>query len=71
MPSSKNKKVKIKTHKGTVKRFRITKNGKILRMAQKRSHKLTAKKKNLKRTKAIMQHVAKVDVKKVKRLLVV
>ncbi len=71
MSSSKNKKVKIKTHKGTMKRFRITKTGKILRMAQKQSHKLVAKKKSLKRTKAIMQPVAKVDTKKIKRLLAV
>jgi len=29
---------KIKTHKGTAKRFRLTKNGKIMRMRAGRSH---------------------------------
>ncbi len=29
---------KIKTHKGTAKRFRVTKNGKLLRMKPGRSH---------------------------------
>lgn len=29
---------KIKTHKGTVKRFRLTKNGKVMRMKAGRSH---------------------------------
>ncbi len=29
---------KMKTHKGTAKRFRITKNGKLMRMKQGRSH---------------------------------
>ncbi|MBX2998028.1 MAG: 50S ribosomal protein L35 [Caldilineaceae bacterium] len=29
---------KMKTHKGTKKRFRVTKNGKLMRMKQGRSH---------------------------------
>lgn len=29
---------KMKTHKGTKKRFRLTKNGKLMRMKQGRSH---------------------------------
>ncbi len=29
---------KMKTHKGTKKRFRVTKNGKVMRMKQGRSH---------------------------------
>lgn len=39
---------KIKTHKGTAKRFRITKNGKLMRMRAGRSHLRRKKKASLK-----------------------
>ena len=38
MAKKKNKKYKLKTYKAAAKRFRITKNGKILRTKQGKSH---------------------------------
>jgi large subunit ribosomal protein L35 len=38
---------KLKTHKGTAKRFRLTKNGKVMRMKAGRSHLRRNKKQNL------------------------
>lgn len=38
MPKAKTKKYKLKTYKSAAKRFRITKNGKVLRAKQGKSH---------------------------------
>jgi|JI71714B2RNA_FD_contig_81_158993_length_917_multi_2_in_0_out_0_1 large subunit ribosomal protein L35 len=51
---------KIKTHKGTAKRFRVTKNGKLLRMKPGRSH-LRRKKSGSKRSD--YRHVVSATVK--------
>jgi large subunit ribosomal protein L35 len=51
---------KIKTHKGTAKRFRVTKNGKLLRMKAGRSH-LRRKKDSNKRSD--YRHVVSSTVK--------
>lgn len=56
--------MKLKTHKATVKRIKITKNGKLLRLKAAKSHLLTHKSE---RSKASLV-VSKNDAKKVKRL---
>lgn len=38
MPKAKKKKYKLKTYKAAAKRFRVTKNGKIMRTSQGKSH---------------------------------
>lgn len=62
------KKQKLKTHKATAKRFRITGGGKVLRTANGKSH---LRRRTPKRTKAKfvkMQPVAKAFAKKVRIL---
>jgi len=55
---------KLKTHKATAKRIKITKSGKILRRAAAKSHLLTHKSD---RTK-VLQKISPADRKKIKRL---
>jgi len=61
---------KLKTHKGAAKRFRITKNGKLMRMHAGRSH--LRRKKNSS-TKSDMRHAisstVKANVKLVKQIV--
>ena len=51
---------KLKTHKGTAKRFRLTKNGKVMRMNAGRTH-LRRRKKSSKRSD--FRHAVSSDVK--------
>lgn len=55
---------KMKTHKGTKKRFRITKNGKLMRMKQGRSH----LRRNKRRT-ADLRHVVSSENKSLTKLV--
>lgn len=55
---------KLKTHKATAKRIKITKSGKILRRKAAKSHLLTHKSD---RTK-VLQKISSADRKKVKKL---
>lgn len=62
------KKYKLKTHKATAKRFRVTGTGKIMRTKGGKSH---LRRRSSKRTKSQfdkMQDVSPSDVKRVKRL---
>ncbi|OIN90187.1 50S ribosomal protein L35 [Candidatus Berkelbacteria bacterium CG1_02_42_45] len=56
---------KLKTHKASVKRFKITGSGKILRLPAAGNHLLTNKSDRKNR----YQSVSKIDRKKVKRLI--
>jgi len=56
---------KLKTHKASVKRFKITGSGKILRLPAAGNHLLTNKSDRKNRYQA----VSKIDRKKVKRLI--
>jgi large subunit ribosomal protein L35 len=60
---------KMKTHKGTAKRFKVTGSGKIVRVKAYKGHILT--KKNAKRKRRLNEQakVSSADRKKVKRLL--
>lgn len=61
---------KMKTHKGAAKRFRITRNGKVLRMKGYRGHNKQKKHKRTLRAQGRMHEVArKGDQRRVKRLL--
>ena len=60
---------KMKTHKSTAKRFKITGNQKLRRLKQKRSHLRRKKSKRSKRQLRQDVEVAPVDVKRVERLL--
>ncbi len=51
---------KMKTHKGTAKRFRVTKNGKVMRMLAGRTH-LRRRKKSSK--KSDFRHAVPTEVK--------
>ncbi len=51
---------KIKTHKGTAKRFRLTKNGKVMRMMAGRTH-LRRRKKSSKNSD--FRHAVSSDIK--------
>jgi large subunit ribosomal protein L35 len=60
---------KLKTHKGTAKRFRITKNGKLMRMRAGRTH--LRRKKNSSQNSDLRHSVSstvKANVKLVKKL---
>ena len=69
MAKAKKKKYKLKTYKAAAKRFRVTKNGKILRMKGGKSH---LKRKKSKRAKVQLRKNVQVtnasDKKKIKRL---
>ena len=61
---------KLKTHKGTAKRFRITKNGKLMRMRAGRTH--LRRKKNSSQNSDLRHSVpstVKANIKRVKKLI--
>jgi large subunit ribosomal protein L35 len=60
---------KQKTHSGTKKRFRVTKNGKVMARRRNRAHILEKKSSRRKRRLDGEYAVAKPDAKRVKRLL--
>ena len=60
---------KMKTHKGAAKRFRVTRNGKIMRGKAYKSHILTKKSQKRKRNFRKEGQVAASDVKVVKQNL--
>ena len=60
---------KMKTHKSTAKRFKITGKRKLRRLKQKRSHLRRKKSKRSKRQLRQDAEVAPVDVKRIERLL--
>lgn len=60
---------KMKTHKATAKRFKITGRGKLRRRKQRRSHLRRKKSKRVLRTFSEDLPVDKVDRKRVRRLL--
>jgi large subunit ribosomal protein L35 len=63
------KKYKLKTHKATAKRFRVTKSGKIMRMQGGKSHFRRKKAKRVKyKFRQNIQVTAKGDRKRVQRL---
>lgn len=59
---------KIRTHKGTAKRFRVTKNGKVMSRHAQQSHILEKKSPKRKRAFSGTRVVASADVKAVKRV---
>ena len=59
---------KIKTHKGTAKRFRVTRNGKVLSRHAQQSHILEKKSAKRKRAFSGTREVAAADSKAVKRV---
>lgn len=60
---------KLKTHKGTKKRVRITANGKFKRSCAFKNHILTKKRRERKRKLRHGDFVSPKEVKKIKRLL--
>jgi large subunit ribosomal protein L35 len=63
------KKYKLKTHKATAKRFRMTASGKVMRTKGGKSHLRRRKSKRVRRRFDKMQEVAQnADARKVKRL---
>jgi large subunit ribosomal protein L35 len=60
---------KLKTHKATAKRFRVTGKRKLRRMKQRRSHKRTKKSKRVRRSFDKDLPVARADRKRIRRLL--
>ncbi|HKJ55643.1 MAG TPA: 50S ribosomal protein L35 [Nitriliruptoraceae bacterium] len=60
---------KQKTHSGTKKRFRVTKNGKVMAKQKNRAHILEKKSSGRKRRLAGQTEIAPADAKRVKRLL--
>ena len=60
---------KLKTHKATAKRFRVTGKRKLRRMKQRRSHKRTKKSKRVRRAFDKDLPVARADRKRIRRLL--
>ena len=70
MPRNRQKpKMKLKTHRGAAKRFKITANGKVLRMHSGKRHLMGTKKPKRMRLLKKMALVAAVDVEHVKRML--
>jgi large subunit ribosomal protein L35 len=60
---------KMKTHKATAKRFKITGKGKLRRLKNRRSHRRTKKSKRVRRSFDKYLPLAEVDDKRVRRLL--
>ena len=60
---------KLKTHKATAKRFKVTGRGKLRRLRQRRSHKRVKKSKRVRRSFDKDLPVAKPDRKRIRRLL--
>jgi large subunit ribosomal protein L35 len=63
------KKLKIKTHRGAAKRFKVTKGGKVLRMHSGKRHLLGTKGPNRMRRLKKMTQVNKADERNVKIML--
>jgi large subunit ribosomal protein L35 len=59
---------KIRTHKGTAKRFRVTRNGKVMSRHAQQSHILQKKSSKRKRAFAGTREVASADVKAIKKI---
>jgi large subunit ribosomal protein L35 len=59
---------KIKTHKGTAKRFRITRNGKVLSRHSHQSHILEKKSSKRKRAFKGTREVSAADARSIKRI---
>ena len=59
---------KIRTHKGTAKRFRVTKNGKVLSRHANQSHILQKKSAKRKRAFSGTREVNAADAKNIKRI---
>lgn len=64
----KTRKYKLKTHKSTAKRFRVTGSGKVMRTKGGKSHLRRRKSTRTKQQLDRMQPVSKVDVKRVKTM---
>ena len=60
---------KQKTHSGAKKRFRVTKNGKVMSRQKNRAHLLQTKSARRKRRLNGETQIAAVDAKKIKKLL--
>lgn len=60
---------KIKTHKGTAKRIRITKSGKVKRRRASQSHNLEKKSAARKRVYRKPENISKADVKRIRKLI--
>ncbi|MCC5948553.1 MAG: 50S ribosomal protein L35 [Nitriliruptoraceae bacterium] len=60
---------KQKTHSGAKKRFRVTKNGKVMSQQKNRAHLLGKKSSSRKRRLAGETEIAAPDAKKIKKLL--
>jgi large subunit ribosomal protein L35 len=60
---------KLKTHKGTAKRFKVTGRRKLRRLKQRRSHLRRTKSKRVRRDFDKDQPVARADNKRLRRLL--
>jgi len=67
--SKPNKKGKAKTRKAVLKRFKITKNGKVLRRQTGLDHYRRKKSGSFKRQKRKMTEMSKGEAKKIKKLL--
>lgn len=63
------KKLKLKTHRGAAKRFKITKTGKVLRMHSGKRHLLGTKGPNRMRRLKKMTQVNPADARNVKRMI--
>ena len=63
------KKLKLKTHRGAAKRFKITATGKVLRMHSGKRHLLGTKKANRMRRLKKMTQVHAADAKNVHKML--
>jgi large subunit ribosomal protein L35 len=59
---------KIRTHKGTAKRFRVTRNGKVLSRHSHQSHILEKKSSKRKRAFSGTREVSKADKKAIRRV---
>ena len=64
----KTKKYKLKTHKSTAKRFKVTATGKVMRTKGGKSHLRRRKSSRVKRQLDRMQPVSKSDVRRVRTL---
>ena len=65
---SKTRKYKLKTHKSTAKRFKVTGTGKVMRTKGGKSHLRRRKSSRTKRQLDRMQPVSKVDVRRIKTM---
>lgn len=63
------KKLKMKTHRGAAKRFKVTKSGKVLRMHSGKRHILGTKPANRMRRLKKMTQVSPADARNVRRMI--